>query len=156
MDRMPFCPPKSQNLRMVEGRVILPTIEMSRDVAGDGKGIHYSAQRLGLSYLGSALAHRCTASLSSRARSVVRVRRETKRHSKLPTVFPAPSRPTIITENSSFLSSLGTRHKIILGCFSPGQILAKALKEMVHERNVTRNGCVTRFPPFHSQKRQWV
>ena len=131
---------------MVEGREILPTTRMLEKSAGYKRFTHCSAQQSELSYPGSGLAHHCTMSLSSRVRSVSQVRNGVRQMAWWRTLFPAPSRPTMITENSSFLSSLSTCHDKMVACYTPGQIFVKALEKVVHEERYWSR-CVTRTLP---------
>ena len=60
-----------------------------------------------------------------------------------------------MTENSSFLPSLSRHYDRTLECYTPSQILVKALEKVVHEGDVTRHDRVTRSVPFHDQETLW-
>lgn len=132
---MPRCPPKSQNCRIVEGSVIFPTVTALERYTELFLMFTYcsglrSAQFCPVGDLGC----HCKEFLSSPTTSVDHLVGEEMlfRCDMRLTVFPAPSSPRIITENSSFLpnqirdSNLGTRWS------KPREVLVKPFEKMVH------------------------
>jgi hypothetical protein len=138
MVRIPLWPPRSQNWRIVEGRAILPaaassTMSVMLDVRSDDGHTVLPHGRADLVWgqTRSIVVECLDLFQESLPRSFELARG--RPHFAERTVLPAPSKPTMMTENSSFLC----RHVVVdleidQNEGKPGEIFVKTFEQMVH------------------------